>query len=301
MRRDGKISVRESLAALTLLFAVISIQIVVFLTSSQMGKSTITYDGGAKELQQVSVTDSNGRGVSEPVTNGYGGGPPPTIKSITEKEVFDPEPVVKEAMLFAFDPNTVTLEQLQLMGLTTRQAMVVINYRTKGGRFFKREDFKKIYSLPAGFYEKVQDSILFEKRRDLNKSVIAELNSADSASLTAVPGIGPYFASAIVRLREKRGGIAIISQLLEIKGMDSSRLRAIIPYVFIDTTLVKKRDLDNLTYEEMSSNPYIGSYLARSILRLRDGAGGKGLSLSVLLMNQVINSETMKILRYYFY
>ena len=83
--------------------------------------------------------------------------------------------------------------------------------------------------------------------------------------------------------------------------MDSSRLSAIIPYVFIDTTLVKKRDLDNLTYEEMSSNPYIGSYLARSILRLRDGAGGKGLSLSVLLMNQVINSEAMKILRYYFY
>jgi DNA uptake protein ComE-like DNA-binding protein len=298
MRRDGKISVRESLAVLTLLFAVVAVQVVVFLTSPQKGKAKIANEEAVKELQQLAGNDSDGRGAA---ANGRSYGQIQKKNLIKEVKVLDNEPVERETGLFAFDPNTITLEQLQLLGLTSNQAKVVINYRSKGGRFFKREDFRKIYSLPDGFYERVQDSIVFDKRGNSSRGFIAELNSADSASLTAVPGIGPYFASAIVRFREKRGGVAMVSQLLEIKGMDSSRLSALMPYISIDTTLVKKRALDNLSYEEMSNNPYIGTYLARSILRLRDNAGGKGLSLSVLLMNQVINTESMKILRYYFY
>ena len=43
-----------------------------------------------------------------------------------------------------------------------------------------------------------------------------ELNSADSATLVAVPGIGPAFARGILKYREKLGGYHSLDQLAEV-------------------------------------------------------------------------------------
>ena len=45
------------------------------------------------------------------------------------------------------------------------------------------------------------------------KGTVVELNSADSTTLRRVPGIGPVFASRIVRFRSLLGGFYTVSQL----------------------------------------------------------------------------------------
>ncbi|MFA5713547.1 MAG: helix-hairpin-helix domain-containing protein, partial [Bacteroidales bacterium] len=66
----------------------------------------------------------------------------------------------------------------------------------------------------------------YESRREnlSQRRVVVELNSSDSATLLSVPGIGPYFASAILKLREELGGFVSHRQLLEIRGIDSTKL-----------------------------------------------------------------------------
>ena len=47
--------------------------------------------------------------------------------------------------LFTFNPNTLETEGWRKLGLSERQAKTIMNYRSKGGRFYKKEDLKKIY------------------------------------------------------------------------------------------------------------------------------------------------------------
>ena len=49
------------------------------------------------------------------------------------------------------------------------------------------------------------------------KPLVIELNSADSTALVSIRGIGPYYASKILRYREQLGGFHATRQLKEIK------------------------------------------------------------------------------------
>lgn len=61
----------------------------------------------------------------------------------------------RKTELFAFDPNTISLDSLQLLGFSQKQALTIIHYREKGGRFRKREDFSKIYTVSPEKYEEL--------------------------------------------------------------------------------------------------------------------------------------------------
>src|SRR3569833_3197280 len=54
-------------------------------------------------------------------------------------------------------------------------------------------------------------------------NVVIELNSADSAKLTELKGIGPSFARRIINYRNRLGGFINKEQLKEVYGMDDDR------------------------------------------------------------------------------
>lgn len=83
-----------------------------------------------------------------------------------------------------------------------------------------------------------------------------ELNVADSAALVRIRGIGPYYASKIIRYRERLGGYIRIEQLKELQmtyfNVDSSA------HLFrIDQTLVRKQDFNRMTFREVLRHPYL--------------------------------------------
>ena len=59
---------------------------------------------------------------------------------------------VADAEVFLFNPNTVGLDTLQLLGFTQRQAQSVLNYRNKGGKFGVKRDFAKLYVVDSAKY-----------------------------------------------------------------------------------------------------------------------------------------------------
>ncbi|MDD2424840.1 MAG: helix-hairpin-helix domain-containing protein [Bacteroidales bacterium] len=134
----------------------------------------------------------------------------------------------------------------------------------------------------------------------LSKSSIIQLNTTDSAELVSLPGIGPYYAKKILEYRDLLGGFASREQLMEIRGIDRERYDLIADKVSADTTLVKKTDLRDVTYEQLARNPYVGGYLARSIIRFREQNIGFPTDLNSLLSASIIKKELYKILKYYF-
>ena len=49
------------------------------------------------------------------------------------------------------------------------------------------------------------------------------LNTATSADLDTLPGIGPTLAAAILRERERRGGFTSVDQLRDVRGIGEKR------------------------------------------------------------------------------
>jgi competence ComEA-like helix-hairpin-helix protein len=196
-----------------------------------------------------------------------------------------------EGVLFSFDPNTISPDSLVLLGLSRKQAEVVVKYRRNGGYFSVPDDFRKIYVLPDGLFERVADSISINKM---------ELNSAGIDELVRLPGIGEYYATRIVEFREKAGGFTHKSELLQVGGIDSVRFERFSPMVYADACKIKKRSLDSLTYSELNDHPAVGPYLARGIMRLRDQRIEDVITVALLVARKIITAErAVKLSRYF--
>ena len=59
------------------------------------------------------------------------------------------------------------------------------------------------------------------------------LNTATVAQLDTLPGIGPTFAAAIIRERERRGGFTNVEQLRDIRGIGDKRFADLRPLVTV--------------------------------------------------------------------
>src|SRR4051812_36052202 len=91
------------------------------------------------------------------------------MDSLTEKQRYSKPKTYRaqpktfeEEQLFNFDPNTLTIEGWKKLGLNDRTIRTIDHYRTKGGRFRTRDDLKKIWGLPAAFFERVKDHVMIE-------------------------------------------------------------------------------------------------------------------------------------------
>ena len=141
--------------------------------------------------------------------------------------------------LSPFDPNTASESQLLSLGLSQRQVRNILKYRSRGGRFRVKEDFARLYGLTLEKYrqlepyisispevmaadvvkpevnglrnsssskvQEVKDSSLFTKKK-LRFGETVDINTADTAMLKRIPGIGDYFAMRIVELRKRSWG-----------------------------------------------------------------------------------------------
>lgn len=92
-----------------------------------------------------------------------------------------------------------------------------------------------------------------------------EINGADTTLLMKIPGIGSYYASRIVRYRERLGGFASAQQLEEIDGLPESA----IAYIKIDYQQIRKMNLNKLTLNQLKKHPYLNFYQAKEICDYR--------------------------------
>ena len=65
----------------------------------------------------------------------------------------------------------------------------------------------------------------------LTLGIPISVNTDTALGLTAVPGIGPKTAAAIVRAREREGGFKQLKDLMSIRGISASLYQKISPYL----------------------------------------------------------------------
>lgn len=65
----------------------------------------------------------------------------------------------KQYKLFRFDPNTVSLKELVMLGFSPKQAQVILNYRQAGAVFRVKSDFARCYTVSSQKYAKLEPYI----------------------------------------------------------------------------------------------------------------------------------------------
>lgn len=196
---------------------------------------------------------------------------------------------------FLFDPNTLDSDGWVKLGFTEKQAAGILKFREKGGRFRDKEDLKKLYAVTEEVYDLLEpyidipaQSLPSTETKTEKKGTYpsetpskynptlnqVELNTADSAALVKVYGIGPATARRIMKYRAKLGGFTHVEQLQEVYSIDSARFSGIRRQVFADASLITKININTTSLEEMRKHPYIDYYIAKAIVdkRIKNGA-----------------------------
>ena len=144
----------------------------------------------------------------------------------------------REIKLTMFDPNTADSTTFLSLGLPSWMIKNILHYRHKQGKFRHPEDFRKTYGLTEERYQTLRPYIQITKdfsskdkdtirlltvqsiQRDTlvkyQPGTVVSLNSADTAELKKIPGVGSNIARMIVNYRERLGGFCRIEQLQEI-------------------------------------------------------------------------------------
>lgn len=183
--------------------------------------------------------------------------------------------------LHPFDPNTAdSIEFLQL-GFRPWMAKNVLKYRSRGGRFRTKESLRKIYGMTDELYENIEPYITIVLPSDtlsadsiprmifpIKKDTVIELNSADTAELQYIRGVGRYTALQIIIYREQLGGYHDAGQLREISSI-SERIDSILPHFFVDTTLIEPMPVNHSTVRRLQRHPYLSFTQAKALYDFR--------------------------------
>ena len=157
----------------------------------------------------------------------------------------------KRVESFPFDPNSVSVTDLQRLGFSEKQALSIDAYRKKGGRFRRSSDFAKSYVVSDSVFARLEPYIRIPK---------LDINAADSAAFDTLPGIGGYYASKMVEYRARLHGYSYPEQLMDLGNFDEERFSGLADLITVGPS--ESYPLWTLSEEELAGHPYIGSRAA---------------------------------------
>lgn len=224
---------------------------------------------------------------------------------------------------FNFDPNTATVAQLEELGLPKFIAERIDKYRSKGGKFRKKEDLAKIYGLYPETYERLEPYITLPSAEEesvhtpqaeiIAQPVAAEkpvaatpkkaetlarfdLNTADTTQLKLIRGIGSGYAKRIVKFRDILGGFANAEQVRETYGLPTETADELLKYGYIGGG-INKLKINQIAISDLR-HPYLKFAQARAIIAYREQHGNYK-SIDDLKQIKIIDEATIQKLEPY--
>lgn len=204
-----------------------------------------------------------------------------------------PRPTVE---LFPFDPNTVEPGVLARLGFSQKVAGTLIRYREKGGRFYKKEDLKKIYGLREQDYQKLEAYIAIPEAGQKESSpamaienavtpravpasyetpIMLDINRATVSDWQQLRGIGPVLSGRIVKFRDKLGGFSSPEQVAETYGLADSTFQEIRQHL-VSSEIIQQIAINEVTARQLQAHPYIKWQQANVIIAYREQHGPYG-------------------------
>ncbi|MEO6682908.1 MAG: helix-hairpin-helix domain-containing protein [Ginsengibacter sp.] len=225
--------------------------------------------------------------------------------------------IKKEVSMFYFDPNTASVQDWVKLGVREKTALSIQKYVSKGGKFYKPDDIRKIFGLSKKDAERLIPfvSIKSMERNYFNKDhkdyparssnpykakeiQFVNINSGDTSSFKTLPGIGSKLAQRIINFRDKLGGFYSIDQIGETYLLPDSTFQKIRPYLILEGSPIKKININNASLDELRSHPYIRYHLANALVQYKNQHGNFTSVEQIKKIMILTDSVYLKILPY---
>ena len=181
---------------------------------------------------------------------------------------------------FRFNPNTVSLEDLQRLGFSEKQALAIVHYREAGGRFRRPSDFAKSYVVEDSVFRRLEPWIVLPK---------IDINRADSTAFETLPGIGPWFAARMVSYRKALRGYSCPEQLMEIYRFDAEKYAGL--QDLISCSKPQPFPIWTLPADSLETHPHISRREADAIVLYRTYQPQEQWTLQGLIKAGILSEE----------
>ena len=204
-----------------------------------------------------------------------------------------------EVVMRVFDPNTVDSLTLIGFGLKPWKVKNFLHYRAAGKVFRSAEDLGDTYGWTAEDVERVREYVRVGKEYENGKRLFGgteklqpkreereewkrkeektehtsnkfhtltkvDINTADTATLRRIPGVGAKISEAIVRYRERLGGFYSVEQLREMKIVSPELLEWM---EVSSSSNIQKINLNKSSFQALNSHPYISYDQTKALLQ----------------------------------
>ena len=221
----------------------------------------------------------------------------------------------------SFGPNTVDSLTLIGFGLKAWKVKNFLHYRAAGKVFRSAEDMGNTYGwtdedvamlkpyvrVGEQYRRKEKDEDRWAKREQWERKVPertsnkfhtltkVDVNTADTALLRRIPGVGEKISDAIVRYRQRLGGFHSVNQLLDIKIVSPELLEW---FTVSSSPDIQRININKASFQALNSHPYISYEQTKALLQyLR--LYGEVKDEETLLSTGIFTKEDLERLRPY--
>lgn len=225
-----------------------------------------------------------------------------------------------EVVLQTFDPNTVDSLTLIHFGLKPWKVKNFLHYRAAGKVFRSAEDLGDTYGWTAEDVEMLASYVRVgkqyekkEKKREEREQwgkkeekpdhiskkfqslTKVDVNTADTATLRRIPGVGAKISDAIVHYRKRLGGFHSVEQLREISIVSPELLEW---FSVSSSPALQKFNINKASFQALNSHPYISYEQTKALLQYIR-LYGKVKDEQVLVETGIFTKEEVERLRPY--
>ncbi len=205
-----------------------------------------------------------------------------------------PEPLPPQP----FRIDTVSVRYLRAIGaLSKRQAEAFVRWRDLSG-IYDMEELRDCYVVSDSVAAALEPYVIFPERKPRPTEQPVELNTADSATLRSVNGIGPRTVVSILNYRERLGGFLRTEQLAEVPGVTERNYEKILKQIYCDSCKIRKIDINFASPKVLGKHPYIAPQALRKLLKARQLKGGWSTAEELVEENIMTRKEAARLAPY---
>jgi competence protein ComEA len=184
----------------------------------------------------------------------------------------------RKDQIYPFNPNYISLSKGYQLDLSLEEIERLHRFRNSGKFANSVAEFKAVTQVSSDWIIKYSPYFKFPewvtskklKVKDLNVSVIKDINTATAEELIEIRGIGAVLSKRIIKYRLSIKGFDLMEQLNQVYGLDSlviSKIKS--QYQILTPAKRTKIVLAEATMEDLLRIPFLTKKEAKKIIGLR--------------------------------
>ena len=149
---------------------------------------------------------------------------------------------------FVFDPNTIDSVDALKLGIPLKQVKTLLNYRKKGGYFFRKEQFANLYGLTPTLFAKLIPfikitSVSFKKKEnaywdtrtlDHDESWVIDINEADEKEWIQKTQLSKSVIASLLHYKSYLGAFEQTRQIKKVYGLSDAAYQLLRPHLRVN-------------------------------------------------------------------